>query len=154
MLSPFFRWKMLTLFLRLGKWLPPSCGPSIAVQQVRRLLRALSCRKSETFCHVDPFSEGQFEVSPISNLNCLFLLWVFKDYLLTVVFLMLVFSDVFKLLVFWSTASPRCKRREASRQLFRSSLYNSCQTRSLIILNLYFFERNNNSTVCSSRPDC
>ena len=55
--------------------------------------------------------------------NCLCLCHF--SYLLTVIFLVFVFSDVLKLLVFWSPPCPRCERREPSRQLFWSSLYNS-----------------------------
>ena len=67
--------------------------------------------------------------------------WYLKriTHLFTVVFLMLVFSDVLKLLVFWPTPGSRCERREPSRQLFRSSLYNSCKRKALIIL--YFSAR-------------
>ena len=64
--------------------------------------------------------------------NCLCLCHF--SYLLTVVFLVFVFSDVLKLLVFWSPPCPRCKRREPSGQLFRSSLYNSWQSGSWWIL--------------------
>ena len=69
--------------------------------------------------------------------NC----WYLKriTHLFTVVFLMFVFSDVLKLLVFWPTPGSRCERREPSRQLFRSSLYNSCKRKALIIL--YFWAK-------------
>ena len=63
---------------------------------------------------------------------CLCLCLCHFSYLLTVVFLVFVFSDVLKLLVFWSPPCPRCERREPSRQLFRSSLYNSWQSGSLM----------------------
>ena len=76
--------------------------------------------------------------------------WYLKriTHLFTVVFLMLVFSDVLKLLVFWPTPGSRCERREPSRQLFRSSLYNSCKRKALIII--YFWAKKKHN-LCSSR---
>ena len=86
--------KLLTLILRLGEWLPPGCGPSIAVQQVRRLLCALSenvfilitsqmdqlkmrllCALSSRkvfweFCHFDHFPDGSIAVQQVRRLLC------------------------------------------------------------------------------------